>query len=157
MKNCQHLCKFFINVIYYSWIVQIPSQQSALLAQLLPSDEKSLWQLSFPQVKLPAQSESASQSPSPILHCLEDEQQLQSVVGTPLQRPAVGMVGVVGAPIPITSHIVEVYCLLKFDQGIMLLTSKVLSRITYLRNSQRCYPSYFQKLKNLFGNYWYHT
>ena len=103
----------FINAIYDSWIVQIPSQQSALLAQLLPSDEKSLWQLSFPQVNLPAQSESASQSPSPILHCLEDEQQLQSVVGTPLHFPGGGMEGVVCAPITITWHIVEVYCLLK--------------------------------------------
>ena len=144
----------FINAIYDSWIVQIPSQQSALLAQLLPSDEKSLWQLSFPQVNLPAQSESASQSPSPILHCLEDEQQLQSVVGTPLHFPGGGMEGVVCAPITITWHIVEVYCLLKFDQYSQLRKSKL---NTYLRNSQRCYPSYFQKLKNLFGNCWYHT
>jgi hypothetical protein len=75
------------------------SQQSELLAQLLPVDEKSVLQLLFPQVKLPAQCESKSQSPPPLLHWLEAEQQLQSVVGTPLHCPAGGAM-VVGVVVP---------------------------------------------------------
>ena len=75
----------------------IPSQQSALLAQLLAADEKSLWQLLFPQVKRPAQCESKSQSPLPLLHWLEFEQQLQSVVGIPLHCPVGVAVVVNGA------------------------------------------------------------
>ena len=42
-----------------------PSQQSADWCQLLPEDEKSILQLSFPQVRSPRQSESLSQSPPP--------------------------------------------------------------------------------------------
>jgi hypothetical protein len=75
------------------------SQQSELLAQLLPVDEKSVLQLLVPQVKLPAQCESKSQSPPPLLHWLAAEQQLQSVNGTPLHCPAGGAV-VVGAVVP---------------------------------------------------------
>ena len=85
---------------------QIPSQQSALLAQLLPDDEKSLRQLLFPQVKDPLQCESRSQSPPPALHWFEFEQQLQPVDGTPLH--CVGEGGaVVGVPPPITLHIIS--------------------------------------------------
>ena len=49
-------------------------------------DEKSLLQLSVPQLRFPAQSESLSQSPPPTVHGLEDEQQLHSVLGTPLHE-----------------------------------------------------------------------
>ena len=88
--------------IYYK---RIPSQQSALLAQLLPDDEKSLRQLLLPQVRDPLQCESRSQSPPPTLHWFEFEQQLQPVVGTPLH--CVGEGGaVVGVPPPITLHII---------------------------------------------------
>ena len=73
----------------------LPSQQSAVLAQLLPDDEKSLLQLLRPHVRLPEQWESRSQSPPPTLHGLEVEQQLQSVDGTPSQFPDGGG-GVVG-------------------------------------------------------------
>ena len=59
-------------------------QKSAPPEQLLLPDEKSLRQLVFLQVKLPAECESKSQSPLPLLHGFEFEQQLQSVVGIPL-------------------------------------------------------------------------
>ena len=81
-----------IKVVNYSWIILIPSQQSALLTQLLPDDEKSLRQLSFTQLKVPAQCESRSKSSSPMLHWSEDDQLLQSVVGSPLHCPVVGVV-----------------------------------------------------------------
>ena len=45
----------------------LPSQQSAEKSQLLPVTPVAL-QLLVPQVRLPAQSESVSQSPSPVLH-----------------------------------------------------------------------------------------
>ena len=71
-------------------IFGLPTQQSAELAQLLPDDEKSVWQLLLPHVRLPEQCESKSQSPPPTAHGLVLEQQLQSVVGTPSQFPEGG-------------------------------------------------------------------
>ena len=68
----------------------IPAQQSAELDQLLPDDEKSVWQLLLPHVRLPEQCESESQSPPPTAHGLVFEQQFQSVVGTPSQFPEGG-------------------------------------------------------------------
>ena len=59
-------------------------QQSALDGQSLPLDEKSPRQLLSPHTRSPVQSESKSQSPPPTLHGLEDLQQLQSGLGTPL-------------------------------------------------------------------------
>ena len=54
------------DLCYESNFVRIlPSQQSADWCQLLPEDEKSILQLSFPQVRSPRQSESLSQSPPP--------------------------------------------------------------------------------------------
>ncbi len=61
----------------------LPTQQSAVLCQF--PDGKSFIQLSVPQLRFPAQSESLSQSPPPTLHGLVLEQQAQSVFGTPLQ------------------------------------------------------------------------
>ena len=66
-------------------------QQSATEDQLLPLDEKSLRQLSLPHVILPKQSESLSQSPPPTSQGELLEQQLQSVIGTPLHCPAGGV------------------------------------------------------------------
>ena len=70
-----------------------PKQQSATNPQLLPGDEKSAAQLSVPHFRLPAQSESESQSPPPMLHGFLRVQQLQSVLGTPLHTPGVMVVG----------------------------------------------------------------
>ena len=81
--------------------MRIPSQQSALLAQLLPDNEKSVLQLLLPQVKLPAQCESTSQSPPPTLHWLVSEQQLQSVLGIPLHWPGGGRGVVAVAPVSV--------------------------------------------------------
>ena len=66
-------------------------QQSATEDQLLPLDEKSLRQLSLPHVILPKQSESLSQSPPPTSQGELLEQQLQSVIGTPLHCPVGGV------------------------------------------------------------------
>lgn len=60
--------------------------------QPLPTDEKSLWQLSLPHLRVPEQWESWSQSPPPEEQGLAVEQQLQSVEGTPLHVPG-GAVG----------------------------------------------------------------
>ena len=68
----------------------LPMQQSAAEDQLLPLDEKSLRQLFVPHVILPKQSESLSQSPPPTLQGELLEQQLQSVIGTPLHCPEGG-------------------------------------------------------------------
>ena len=65
-------------------MIRIPSQQSAVLSQLAPDDEKCLRQLSLPQVNDALQCESRSQSPSPASHGLDVEQQLQFVIGIPL-------------------------------------------------------------------------
>ena len=104
--RCRFYCKTIWSCEFDKWLhrknlklFDVPSQQSALLAQLLPVDEKSVLQLLFPQVKLPAQCESKSQSPPPLLHWLAAEQQLQSVKGTPLHCPAGGAV-VVAAVVP---------------------------------------------------------
>jgi hypothetical protein len=70
-----------------------PTQQSADPLQL--PDGKSFIQLSVPQLRFPAHSESLSQSPPPTLHGLELEQQDQPVEGTPSQ--AFGDGGVVAA------------------------------------------------------------
>ena len=71
----------------------LPMQQSADLAQLLPVDEKSFLQLLRPHLRFPAQWESLSQSPPPTLQGLEGEQHPQFVLGTPLHKP--GCAGVV--------------------------------------------------------------
>ena len=60
-------------------------QQSALLLQLLPVDEKSDRQLLEPHTRPLPQWLSLSQSPPPRLQGEELEQQLQPVEGTPLQ------------------------------------------------------------------------
>ena len=70
-------------------------QQSAAELHWLPVEEKSFRQLLFPQVKPLAHSESLSQSPPPVLQGDELEQQLQPVVGTPLQLGATVGPGVV--------------------------------------------------------------
>lgn len=70
--------------------VDVAMQQSAAEDQLLPLDEKSLRQLFVPHVILPKQSESLSQSPPPTLQGELLEQQLQSVIGTPLHCPEGG-------------------------------------------------------------------
>jgi len=72
-------------------VVDVDMQQSATEDQLLPLDEKSLRQLSLPHVILPKQSESLSQSPPPTSQGELLEQQLQSVIGTPLHCPAGGV------------------------------------------------------------------
>ena len=73
-----------------------------MLSQLLAEDENLRRQLLLPQVRLPAHSKSLSQSPSPTLHGLELEQQLQSILGIPLHLPGGDVVsevlGVVKAP-----------------------------------------------------------
>ena len=74
--------------------MDIPTQQSANLCQLLPFNPVAR-QLFDPQTRLPAQSLSVSQSPSLILHWLEGEQQDQSVVGIPSQFGATVGAGVV--------------------------------------------------------------
>ena len=76
-----------------TYIIYLLVQQSADTAQLLPVDEWSALQLSNPQVRLPAQSESRSQSPPPRLHGLALVQQLQSVEGFPSQDPGGDTVG----------------------------------------------------------------
>jgi len=58
-------------------------QQSALVAQLLPVVEKSFLQLSLPHLRPFAHSLSLLQSPWPKLQGRVEEQQDQSVVGTP--------------------------------------------------------------------------
>ena len=65
-------------------------QQSADPLQL--PDGKSFIQLSVPQLRFPAHSESLSQSPPPKLHGLELEQQAQSIEGIPLQPFGGGVV-----------------------------------------------------------------
>ena len=103
-RRCRFYCKTIWSCEFDEYLhrknlklFDVPSQQSALLAQLLPVDEKSVLQLLLPQVKLPAQCESKSQSPPPLLHWLEAEQQLQSVDGTPSHCPAGGAIVVAGA------------------------------------------------------------
>ena len=81
-----------IKVVNYYWIIKISLQQSALPAQLFHGDERSLRQSSFTQLKVIAQCESRSKSPSPMLDWLEDNELLQSVVGSPLHCPVVGVV-----------------------------------------------------------------
>ena len=85
-----------MNTYYYYPYFCLPIQQSAALLQLLPEDEKSAKQLFVPHVRLPAQSESVSQSPPPTLHGLAVVQQLQSVEGTPSHCPAGGGAAVGG-------------------------------------------------------------
>ena len=83
--------------LYVFLEINIPTQQSALLAQLLPGNPVA-WQLFVPQTRLPAQSLSVSQSPSLTLHAFEKPQQFQSVLGIPSQFGAtVGAGVVVGA------------------------------------------------------------
>ena len=84
----------------------LPSQQSAEELQLLPGIPIAL-QLLFPHLRLPAQSESVSQSPPPTLHGLDDEQQDQPVDGIPSQFGAtvVGTGGAVGTTPPIEQNI----------------------------------------------------
>ena len=60
-------------------------QQSAAEDQLLPVFPKFRSQLFVPQIRPPAQSLSRSQSPFPMLHGRDDEQQDQSVDGIPSQ------------------------------------------------------------------------
>jgi hypothetical protein len=67
-----------------------PTQQSADPLQL--PDGKSFTQLSVPQLRFPAHSESLSQSPPPTLHGLVEEQQLHSVEGIPLHELGGGCV-----------------------------------------------------------------
>ena len=82
------------DLCYESNFVRIlPSQQSADWCQLLPEDEKSILQLSFPQVRSPRQSESLSQSPPPTSQGCLLLQQFQFVYGTPLHRAGAGVVG----------------------------------------------------------------
>ena len=68
--------------------IRIPMQQSAYEDHLLPVIPG--LQLSVPQIRLPAQSPSRSQSPSPTLHLFDDEQHDQSVLGIPSQLGATG-------------------------------------------------------------------
>ena len=86
-ENLTNTNDLLIKVVNFSWIILIPSQQSALLTQLLPDDEKSLRPSSFTKLKVIAQCESRSRSPSPMFHWLEDNELLQSVVGAPLHCP----------------------------------------------------------------------
>ena len=58
-----------------------PPQQSAAVAQLLPTVVQSSKQLFVPQTEWLAQSSSLSQSPSPIVHGDDGLQQSQSVLG----------------------------------------------------------------------------
>ena len=65
----------------------IPSQQSAVLSQLLPEVEKSLWQLLVPHLSPELHCVSESQSPPPTAHFFWLVQQPQFVMGTPSQDP----------------------------------------------------------------------
>ena len=56
-------------------------RQPQLIWKLIPLSKR---QLLSPHTRSPVQSESKSQSPPPTLHGLEDLQQLQSGLGTPL-------------------------------------------------------------------------
>ena len=87
-------------------IFNLPTQQSAWLSQLLPGIPVAL-QLFDPHVRLPAQSESSSQSPCPTLHWLDDEQHPQSVDGIPSQfGDAVGAWVVIWADVAVGDGVV---------------------------------------------------
>ena len=76
-----------VKVLFFS--IYVPSmQQSAPLLQLLP--EIPGLQLFLPHLRVPEQSESVSQSPSPRLHCFEGVQHSQLVEGTPLHAAGFG-------------------------------------------------------------------
>ena len=64
-------------------------------------------QLFVPQTRLPAQSLSLSQSPSLTLHGLVESQQLQSVIGIPLQFGATVGAGVVVVVVAVDAANIE--------------------------------------------------
>ena len=116
-------------------------QQSAADSQLLPWSEKSVWQLSEPHFKFPAQSESWSQSPPPTLQGLEAVQQLQSVLGVPLHCP--------GAVVD------DIYQTILGASNINCCNMKLNQTNQY--NNRQSLPNYFLEVENQFGNCLNHT
>ena len=94
MHNSSNHFEFLFRTTFnFSYqVFDLHAQQSALSAQLLPGVEKSPLQLLLPQVRVPAHSESLSQSPPPRLHGCPLVQHEKSVLGTPSHALAGGRV-----------------------------------------------------------------
>ena len=143
-----------MKVIILKW--NIPTQQSALLYQLLPVIPVAR-QLFVPQTRVPAHSLSSSQSPSLTLHWLVVVQQLQSVIGIPLQFGATVGAGVVVVVVAVDIANIEnnkrLLPRISVDLTINTLNPSNKHLKHYLCSSPRLKTNYFHSMKSLFDSY----